>query len=107
MILKNVSARLHNVNGRQLAPGQTIEVPDGQGELLMAATRGKNARPQSGELVQGDPPMPAAAIRTIADLPEDVALQLVDRASLDSLAKLAADEKRPEVLSAIAKRKRG
>jgi hypothetical protein len=106
MILKNVSARGHHVKGILLAPSATIEIDEGPGRALIAATRGKNCRPETGELVEGDPPMPAVKARGLADLPEDEALALVGRADVGSLDSLAEGEKRPPVLSAILKRKR-
>lgn len=106
MMLKNVSARPHHVNGVMVAPGQSIEVSDDQGRALIAATRGKNAAPQSGELVEGDPPMPDVKVRTISDLDDAAAIKLVQEANIASLDKLTENEKRPEVLSAVLKRKK-
>lgn len=95
--------------GALLAPGHILEVPDDQGRALIAATRGKNASPQSGELIEvggrtadvDNAPAPG-----LASMSEEKAVALVEKAAPSSLPILAEGEKRPAVLSAIAKRQR-
>jgi hypothetical protein len=126
MMIQNRSARPYWIQTLQdgievstlVAPGDLVDVTDARGAAMIKA--GTHNRRVAGvimsavhEIVEvkgAAEPMPASKFqerRGLADLPENVALDLVSKANLDSLDKLAVDEKRPEVLSAVLKRKRG